>query len=727
MAVVLTDRLEIGVFTFLVRLVIQILSYAGVFLLGLLVVGHAPRIATVSTHDIINRTVGGSTATSTAARWFKTLLISRGGNGDTSRFLSIALALSLSYHLLAALSDIGFVGLEVCDVPALSYPDQHASLRSLEAARSTMDNRMVNASKPEDVTAFRCDAAANATLPNTDATILMCTAWKNSTYADADAFRGINLTDSDVLVPRRLQRWNQGYQNQANLNAYLVGGDQPSVAEPVIENGLAIIPHERGVALVVGTPNMPRRSTVTIPKTMVVEVDVGCIPVGMIGLRNRTTLEQDQWDYFMIDSFYQKQKDAQYAGPEHLRATLSKYADEVRAESLSWFNMSSPFGEEYVRSYNQSTIPHSWHTSVKSWMLPQGLSTSDALHLLLSNCTADIESSVNAEVPLINRPAGLSRACGLYRISGSQVVQGAIIQKYSNLICGTTTQINMASATITVDANGKIFHSITNLPSDFLSVQANMFDIDWDSTGRHGIVGYFDPILRYVLADNPQGRTQHFIHQSNKVKDFGLDSVFGAGSMGTVLKSTGAVIMDLGLGDDGLQPVLNATYMSLEGYNASAVTRWAGRVGAAYLLGSLAINPWSAPHQVPVEVRSTGGQTAVCYRAPYALAFVPLVLAALTTLAWMGAFVWQGRVKGAKRVEMMYGGLTPAIAASTPAEEQIRATITSNQLLAWRTSPQPCLVPIVPGEPMMDNGSRSLVAHLEANVSDTPVRYNDSE
>jgi len=52
-------------------------------------------------------------------------------------------------------------------------------------------------------------------------------------------FRSLNLTDSDVLMYR---------------NTYYLGASNLVVLEPTIRDGLAVLPHETGVKLVVGAP-----------------------------------------------------------------------------------------------------------------------------------------------------------------------------------------------------------------------------------------------------------------------------------------------------------------------------------------------------------------------------------------------------------------------------------------------------------------------------------------
>ena len=59
-AMLITSTVTVGLITFILRAVIQFRSYGGLFLIGLLI---TPRIASITTHGIINRAVGKSNFT----------------------------------------------------------------------------------------------------------------------------------------------------------------------------------------------------------------------------------------------------------------------------------------------------------------------------------------------------------------------------------------------------------------------------------------------------------------------------------------------------------------------------------------------------------------------------------------------------------------------------------------------------------------------------------------
>ena len=122
---ILSDSITVGQITFVIRVAIQILAYGGAALLGLIILGTAPRVANVDTHDLINRIVGASTKTKETAAWIYRRLRRTGTDPSPSKDLMLILFLYISYSALVSLSDIGFLGFYSCSVPGsnvLAFP-----------------------------------------------------------------------------------------------------------------------------------------------------------------------------------------------------------------------------------------------------------------------------------------------------------------------------------------------------------------------------------------------------------------------------------------------------------------------------------------------------------------------------------------------------------------------------------------------------------------------------
>lgn len=215
----ITDALTIGQITFILRAAIQMLSYGGIFLISLIILGSAPRVASLKTHDIVNRIVGKSTVTTASIKWMFNYLRGRSGDPVMSNRLLVSVALLTSYGVFISLSDVGFLGLYTCSVAGPSIQDFPASVRTNDQAQSAVNAALVNGTDPSTVRAYRCDSIAVIHFGNV--TERNCTAWQNSTYADSTFFIGLNMTDSDVLMPRQLRHFSRS--QYIDLNSYYVG------------------------------------------------------------------------------------------------------------------------------------------------------------------------------------------------------------------------------------------------------------------------------------------------------------------------------------------------------------------------------------------------------------------------------------------------------------------------------------------------------------------------
>ncbi|KAF8885552.1 hypothetical protein CPB84DRAFT_1788268, partial [Gymnopilus junonius] len=295
---VLSKGLTTGQITFIFRVVIQALSYVDVFLLGLLVLGNAPRVAPLDTHDVLNRVVGKSTSTPTALKQ------------DFFFPLGFTLALSICFGLFVSLSDIGLIGLRACTVPGSDFQDFPAS-------------------NPHTVPFYLCDAAHDVSI-DSGVDERICMAWHNSTFGDESVFR-------------------------------------TTVLHPTIQSGIAVLPHETGVKMIVGVPQLSKQQKVNIPKTLTLEVEIGCMPLGTLG----------GTDYFIPDSKYLAERMGQYTGPEMA----------FRAYILPYFNTSASDASGYYSSYNGSAGQFGWQTEMTMWY-PPGLNLSAAANEVSQNITS---------------------------------------------------------------------------------------------------------------------------------------------------------------------------------------------------------------------------------------------------------------------------------------------------------------------------------------------------
>ncbi|RDB19385.1 hypothetical protein Hypma_013568 [Hypsizygus marmoreus] len=60
---IISDTLTIGQITFIFRVAIQILAYGGMSLIGIIILGNAPHVGSIDTHDVIKRIIGAASAT----------------------------------------------------------------------------------------------------------------------------------------------------------------------------------------------------------------------------------------------------------------------------------------------------------------------------------------------------------------------------------------------------------------------------------------------------------------------------------------------------------------------------------------------------------------------------------------------------------------------------------------------------------------------------------------
>ncbi|KDR79256.1 hypothetical protein GALMADRAFT_1363313 [Galerina marginata CBS 339.88] len=704
--IVISDKLTTGQVTFILRVIIQIFSYGGLFLIGLIILGNTPRLAPLDTHDILNRVVGKSTVTTTSLKWIFKRIFRRKQDPVPSSRLLLALTLSLCYGLFVSLSDIGFIGFHTCTVSGSSSQDFPASVKTDEDALAIVSANLINGTDPHTIKFYRCDSAQSVVI-NANLTERICSSWHNITFGQPPDVRILNSTDTDILMARSLAYDKNASDSQFVLNSYFMGASGEPIWESTIREGIAVFPHDTGVRMISGIPQLSKQQRVDIPKILVLEADIGCMTLGTLGQSNPLTVDEGK-DYFIPDKIY----NPDYNGPEVLRDPLRKAAGAIRDLMVPLFNTSDMDTNGYYTSFNRSYGLFSWQTIVDEFFLPDiGIPAPDVdVRDIMGNCATQIDQLLNISMPLPGSTSPPS-FCVLYQLRGSFISGQSPVRAHKEMVCATTTQVNMASAIIEMDAVGLVTHNITRIPSDLHTVQADYFEIIPNTPAPgHNTWSTWDPIYRYTLSDNPAGLLNHYIYQEDS---FGgaTQEIFshGAGGIGLAFARVGDTMLGISSAGEATIGIVDSTYFSATNFSPAVVTKLGGAVGASFLLTSVGYNGWAARGSTAFTVVSTGGQLATCYNSRFAAAFLPLVLAALTVLSWTFAMLIASgdyRVRATKRLNKMYGGLSPTIITPFAGKPP------PDTLLAWETGPEPHLKPIVNGMTMVGAKSEMLVSHL---------------
>ena len=580
---IISDSLTIGQITFILRVAIQILAYGGPALIGVLILSNAPRVALIETHDVINRRVGASTANQSSAKWIFNRLRGRHKDPTSSTNLLIALLISLSYTAFVALTDIGYLGFYTCSIPGPTVFDSPASVTSDDAARTLIAANMVNGTDPSTIKAFRCNAVEPIDFGSF--TLNGCTAWHNSTYADTTWFNGINSTDTEILMPRQFSQHTNPKAEAPPLNSYYVGPTTQRLTTPTIVRGLAIEPHETGLRVVIGVPQLAQQRKVALSKVMALEVDVGCMDLGIYSQHDVGALDSAGIDVFATTSNWRK-----YTGPDYLRDVLVNTTDTTRQYYRPFFNESSMDSDGFILGINQTSSALSSAANIASFILPDlhplspdSTSVDTEIHIL-GNCTQNLQSQLG--IPALAK--GKGNMCGFLGMRGSLSEEGHRLKGLSRMVCATATQLNMVDAAIVVDAGNKMSINLTRLPSDLHQIHADYWDTQKD--GNDNLVVSFDPYDRFTLAYNPTSATTHFFTQ---YRSFLGDDILGPGSGGHAF----SLIGDIMLASD-LAFFNNVDYTALalleEGFDEVDIahtstmrtTHWSGQLGASFILGS---------------------------------------------------------------------------------------------------------------------------------------------
>ena len=711
---IISNSLSVGQITVILRVAIQILAYAGLALIGLIILGSAPRIASIRTHDMINRIMGALAGNLSSARWIVDRLRHKRTDNITASFLIIVF-LSVSYAAFAAISDIGFLGFYACSVPKPAFSTFPASVASDDAARALIAAYMVNGSDPAAIKAFRCDATE--LVPTNRIPLSGCTAWRNSTWADARLFVDVNATDTDALMPRQLAYLEPDSSDpQPNyLNSFYVGPDAKRVKEPTVVNGLAVEPHESGLRVVVGVPQLERQQKVELPRTLALEVEVGCMTLGMY-VRS---------DHLNISSFFATTGDwREYFGPDYLHSVLTEATDRTRAYSLPLYNTSSLDSNGLMTRINTSSddkLSLIASANVRNFFVESSIYTPAPI---LHNCTQMLQRQLGLPItpdaqPDIHTPSPTHNMCEYIAIGGSDPQNGISRQARTKMICAAATQVNMVTATIETNDENKLSLNLTRLPSEL-----NRLVVDYWPQPVTDTSVEFVPYERYTLSDNPNSPTTHFIPHRDPASQWQLPGrLVGPGSGGNVFSLIGHAMLGA-IQNSAIDPGYAGIAMLDEGFSPvdmspSAVTRWAGQVGASLAISSIGYNGWVARRSAPVQVVSVGGRVGSCYRPLYSLGFLPLVLSALVIYVWVLLLLLRSSLSGLTLLRSTYGGLGPyttAVCPNAPAKDT---------LLVWEKAPNLHLqvVDLSEGDVMMGEGHSTALGYIKSEDTGKPEIY----
>jgi hypothetical protein len=141
-----------------------------------------------------------------------------------------------------------------------------------------------------------------------------CNALHISTWANASFFAGLNMTNSDTLMPHQLSQYN----NQ--ISSYLGPGNS-RIESPTLSGGMALNPHATGFQAVFGVPQLAPQRKVTLKKTMAFEFEMGCMTLSISSKENMNNVDP-QINMFQTNGTWQ-----QYAGPDYLHNVLSQTTD----------------------------------------------------------------------------------------------------------------------------------------------------------------------------------------------------------------------------------------------------------------------------------------------------------------------------------------------------------------------------------------------------------------
>ncbi|PVF94930.1 hypothetical protein CPB86DRAFT_624744 [Serendipita vermifera] len=636
--IVVTKTLTIGQLIFVLRVIIQVVTVTGPLIIGLVILANAPRLASFSTHDTLNRIIGKLSSTKHSVLWIWHRI--RRTNRDPTKSIGLAISITflVLFTLLSSLSDLAFLGFYPCTTEGPVQHDRPGSITDEQFARSTILSNFVNGSDPNSISAHRCYASSINDASTPDTPLFACTEWHNSTWLDPALFTGINMTDSDMLMPRRFGRYAD---MSSNTTSFQVDAGIRRVQSLTINDGILVNPTETGFQAVFGVPNIVPDQGFTVERAMALEVEVGCMNLGIYSVRDANGLADSGPTFIQTNDTWRK-----YSGPDVLYDVLSNWTDAMREYALPRFNASTLNSEGIMLSTNSYPAKFTGVTFVDRAFLPTDVDGDQ--DWFIRGCDNSLRERLG--VPSMNVAGMNSYSCSLMGLSGLISENGKFMQVQSKMLCASLPQINMVSAIVRSDSKNSISLELSRIPSDLHYLRADYWETEQLGTDSQYTV--LEPIERFMLNENANGLSTHYIAQQQDYHN--PIRLQGPGSAGNILTR-------IGLG--AITPTSRAAIQTIQGTNRetifspSTMTKWAGQVGSSVILASLQYNPWVALDSPPITITSSKGPTAICYRPVYAFAFLPLALITIIALFWFLIVLTDLSIRHLRYVRTCYGGL----------------------------------------------------------------------
>lgn len=665
----LTHLLSIGQITFIVRAGIQVLSLGGALLLGILVLSNTPRKASIHLHDLINRVVGKSTLTKSSLIWLAQHARQKDTEVPSSPGFYVAFTLFTLYAGLVAIADVGFLGFHPCSVPFGDTFDTPLSVTTPEQALASMSALMVNGTDPADLVSFRCGASDLVESEQR----WRCTDRQNSTYADQTFFSSLNSTDSDILMPRLLRHVPR--TDDFYLTSYLQSPRGSLVKQPIISNGVLLYPQTSGLSVVVGVPSLGREQKISLEKTLSVEVEVGCLSLGIRSVQNKNYLDfgnnilgpdpiLGSADIFEVDWT------PNYHGPDAFRKTLTEYAQLVRDSDRTRFNESSLKDGFLLGNYSVLGHDVAAVESPGTYEIGRNLSA-----LWAVNCSRSLGESIGVAPEMFT---STSVGCKPMQLTGSSTRNGQMYAEASHMLCASGTHLSMTSGTVEVSKEGVISLDLQKYPTDMHTVRQDIGHVVGPTNETHNGLWFHDPSFRFTLSEsnNASGKMHHYLPFLPPWTPIDNQRSYGLGSAGYLLTILSGTVLESASSVEhtGLSYLDNG-YEQYE-MTPEVITRWGGQVAASTFLNVMSYNPWVALSRGPIRIVSTGGKQATCFKLQYIAGFIPLLTAAVVIIMWtIFNFFFCSSYKRWQDRQDLYGGISPLLAwthrEEIPKDEQM--------------------------------------------------------
>ena len=247
------------------------------------------------------------------------------------------------------------------------------------------------------------------------------------------------------------------------LNTFYIGPSTQHVTTTTILNGIVIDPYDTGLMAVLGVPNLAPNTEVNLDTTLAVELDVGCMTIGMYAEQN-LAFASSSFDIFQTNGTWRK-----YTGSDYMFDILANFTDQIRSYVLPFFNASSIDSSGYIYT-NDTKVIFSSTANVGSWFLPTvNPSFTTTQSDILGNCTAALQNRLGIVYPYDVFNEG--NMCSLLGLGGGVPALG-----FSRMICATATQVNIVAVKVARNGDSSLSVGVTRLPSGLHYLRAGYLD-----------------------------------------------------------------------------------------------------------------------------------------------------------------------------------------------------------------------------------------------------------